>query len=52
MMRKLGYFGEAESKLVQFGGEEIVLEPREDEVVDFKSFFTAGLRFPLNDMIG
>jgi hypothetical protein len=24
MMRKLGYFGEATSKLVRFGGEEIV----------------------------
>jgi hypothetical protein len=52
MMRKLGYFGEAESNLVRFAGEEIVPEPREDEVVVFKSFFRAGLRFPLNDMIG
>jgi hypothetical protein len=43
MMRKLGYFGEAESKLVQFAGEEIVPEPKEDEVVIFKSFFRAGL---------
>jgi hypothetical protein len=52
MMRKLGYFGEAESKLVRFAGEEIVPEPKVDEVVVFKSFFRAGLRFPLNDMIG
>ena len=52
MMRKLGYFGEAESKLVRFAGEEIVLEPKEDEVIVFKSFFRAGLRFPLNDMKG
>jgi hypothetical protein len=52
MMRKLGYFGEAESKLVRFAGEEIILEPKEDKVVVFKSFFRAGLRFPLNDMIG
>jgi hypothetical protein len=51
MMRKLGYFGEAESKLVPFSREEIVPEPREDEVVVFKSFFRAGLWFPLNDMI-
>ena len=43
MMKKLGYFGEAESKLVRFAGEEIVPEPREDEVVVFKSFFRAGL---------
>jgi hypothetical protein len=52
MMKKLGYFGEAESKLVRFVGEEIVPEPKEDEVVVFKSFFRAALRFPLNDMIG
>jgi hypothetical protein len=52
MMKKLGYFGEAESKLVRFAGEEIIPEPKEDEVVVFKSFFRAGLRFPLNDMIG
>jgi hypothetical protein len=52
MMRKLGYFGEAERKLVRFAGEEIIPEPKEDEVVVFKSFFRAGLWFPLNDMIG
>jgi hypothetical protein len=52
MMRKLGYFGEAESKLVRFAGEDIITEPKEDEVVVFKSFFRVGLRFPLNDMIG
>jgi hypothetical protein len=52
MMKKLGYFGEAESKLVRFAGEEVVPEPKEDEVVVFKSFFRAWLRFPLYDMIG
>jgi hypothetical protein len=52
MMRKLGYFGEAESKLVRFAGEEIIPEPKEDGVVVFKSFFRAGLWFPLNGMIG
>ena len=52
MMKKLGYFGESESKLVRFAGEEIIREPRDDEVIVFKSFFRAGLRFPLNDMIG
>jgi hypothetical protein len=51
MMMKLGYFGEAESKLIRFAGEEIILEPKRDEVVIFKSFFRAGLRFPLNEMI-
>jgi hypothetical protein len=52
MMKKLGYFGESEGKLVQFAGEEMTPKPREDEVIVFKSFFRAGLWFPLNDMIG
>jgi hypothetical protein len=52
MMKKLGYFGEAESNLVRFAGEEVVPQPREDKVVVFKIFFRAGLRFPLHDMIG
>jgi hypothetical protein len=52
MMMKLGYFGEAEKKLIRFAGEETTLEPKNDEVVVFKSFFRAGLRFPLNEMIG
>jgi hypothetical protein len=52
MMMKLGYFGEAKRKLVQFAGEETTPAPKNDEVVVFKSFFRAGLRFPLNEMIG
>jgi hypothetical protein len=52
MMMKLGYFGEAEKKLVLFAGEETTPSPKNDEVVVFKSFFRAGLRFPLNEMIG
>jgi hypothetical protein len=52
MMIKLGYFGEAEKKLVHFGGEETILTPEKDEVVVFRSFFRARLRFPLNKMIG
>jgi hypothetical protein len=30
----------------------VILEPKDDEVVVFKSFFRAGLRFPLYEMIG
>jgi hypothetical protein len=52
MMKKLGYFGEDESKLIRFASEEVIPEPKEDEVVVFKSFFRAGLRFPLYDIIG
>jgi hypothetical protein len=51
MMIKLGYFGEAEKKLIRFGGEETTATPEKDEVVVFRSFFRAGLRFPLNEMI-
>jgi hypothetical protein len=51
MMTKLGYFREAEKGLVRFGGEETISKPENDEVVVFKSFFKAGLRFPLHEMI-
>jgi hypothetical protein len=52
MMKKLAYFGEAKSKLVHFAGEEVVPELKKDEVVVFKSFFRAELRFPLYEIIG
>jgi hypothetical protein len=52
MMIKLGYFGEAEKKLIHFSGEETTPKPENDEVVVFRSFFKAGLRFPLHEMIG
>jgi hypothetical protein len=48
IMKKLGYFGEGESKLVRFADKEVVPELKDDEVV-FKSFFRAGLWFPLYD---
>jgi hypothetical protein len=50
-LMKLGSFSEAKKKLIRFGGEEITPKPEKDEVVVFKSFFKAGLRFPLNEMI-
>jgi hypothetical protein len=52
MMMKLSYFREVEWELVRFAGEETTPTPKDDEVVVFKSFFRAGLRFPLNEMIG
>jgi hypothetical protein len=51
-MKKLGYFGENDDRLVLFVGGEVIPEPKDDEVVVFKSFFRAGLRFPLYKMIG
>jgi hypothetical protein len=50
-MVKLGYFSEAKKELICFGREEITPKPEKNEVVVFKSFFKAGLRFPLNGMI-
>ena len=52
LMKKLGYFGENDDEMVRFAGEETILEPKEDEVVVFKSFFRVGLWFPLYEMIG
>ncbi len=50
-MVKLGYLSEAKKELIRFGGEETIPKPGKDEVVVFKSFLKAGLRFPLNKMI-
>jgi hypothetical protein len=52
LVKKLGYFGKNNDDLIRFIGDEIVLEPKDDEVVVFKSFFRTGLRFPLYKMIG
>jgi hypothetical protein len=49
-MLNLGYFNEAKKELIRFGGEETTPKPGKDEVVVFRSFFKAGLRFPLNKM--
>ena len=46
LMKKLGYFGENDDKLVRFAGEEVIPEPKDDKVVVFRSFFRAGLQFP------
>jgi hypothetical protein len=43
---KLGYFSEAKKELIRFGGEETIPKPGKDEVVVFKSFLKASLRFP------
>jgi hypothetical protein len=51
VMKKLGYFGENEDELIRFVGE-VIPQTKEDEVVVFKSFFRAGLWFPLYEMVG
>jgi hypothetical protein len=50
MMTKLGYFRETNEGLIRFGRKETIPKP-ENEVVVFKSFFKAGLRFPLHGMV-
>jgi hypothetical protein len=52
MMMKLGYFRETEKKLIRFAGEETTPQPKNDEVIVLRSFFKAGLRFPLNGING
>jgi hypothetical protein len=45
-MVKSGYFSESQKKLLRFGGEETTPKPEKDEIIIFKSFLKAGLRFP------
>jgi hypothetical protein len=52
LMKKLGYFGKDNDDSIRFAGEEIIPEPKDNEVVVFKSLFRARLRFPLYEMIG
>jgi hypothetical protein len=51
LMKKLDYFVNNDDELIRFAGDEIVPESKNDEVIVFKSFFRAGLRFPLYEMI-
>ena len=51
LMKKLGYFGNNDDELIRFSGEEVAPEPRDEEIVVFKSLFQAGLQFPLYETI-
>jgi hypothetical protein len=52
LVKKVGYFGKNDDELIRSTGDEIIPEPKDDEVVVFKSFFHVGLRFPMYEMIG
>jgi hypothetical protein len=39
LIKKLGYFRKNDDELIWFSGDEVVPEPRNDEVIVFKSFF-------------
>jgi hypothetical protein len=41
LMKKLGYFQENADRLVCFAEEEVIPEPKDDQVIVFKSFFRA-----------
>jgi hypothetical protein len=49
MMTKLGYFGEAEKKLIRFGGEETIPKPESDEVVVLRASSKQGWGFPCTE---
>jgi hypothetical protein len=51
VLKRLGYIGQKDDNMVRFAGDEIVPEPKNDEVVVFRSFFLAGLCFPMYKMI-
>jgi hypothetical protein len=51
VLKRLGYISYKEDDMIRFAGSEIVLEPKDDEVVVFRSFFRAGFRFSMYEII-
>jgi hypothetical protein len=51
VLKRLGYVGREDDNTIRFAGDETVSEPKDDEVVVFRSFFWVGLRFPMYEMI-
>lgn len=51
VLKRLRYIGEKEDDMIRFARGETILEPKNDEVVVFKSFFRTGLRFIMYKMI-
>jgi hypothetical protein len=51
VMKRLGYIGKKNDNLIRFTGDKTISEPKDDEVVVFRSFFLAGLRFLMYEMI-
>jgi hypothetical protein len=45
VLKRLGYIGEKEDAMIWFAGDEIILKPKDDEVVVFRSFFELGFGF-------
>jgi hypothetical protein len=51
ILKRLGNVGRKDDNMIRFAGDDIVLEPKNDEVVVFRSFFRARLCFPMYEMI-
>jgi hypothetical protein len=51
VLKRLGYIGQKDDNMIRFAGDEIVLEPKNDEIDVFRSFFRARLCFPMYEMI-
>jgi hypothetical protein len=51
VLKRLWYIGMKEYDMIRFAGGDTVLEMKKDEVVVFRIFFWAGLRFPMYEMI-
>lgn len=51
VLKSLGYIGQKEDNMIRFAGSETAPEPKDDEVVVFRSFFREGLCFPMYEMI-
>jgi hypothetical protein len=51
VLKRLRYIGQKEDSMIRFSGSETVPEPKDDEVVVFRSFFLTGLHFLMYDMI-
>ena len=49
VLTHFGYIDNVEWVLL--GGDDLVLKPKEDEVIIFRSFLKVGLRFPLDKVI-
>jgi hypothetical protein len=51
VLKRLRYIGKKDDNLIRLTGNEIIPEPKDDDVVVFRSFFYAGLWFPMYEMI-
>jgi hypothetical protein len=45
VLKRFGYIGEEEDAMIRFVRDEIIPEPKDDDVVVFKSFFELGFGF-------